>query len=298
MGFAVSMSIESTNAVWKHSRQKSGRLLVLLALADYTNSEGIAWPAVSTLARKVRMSKRNVQRCVRVLEKAGELEVRQNQGRKGSNIYRIRVPTIGPNYPDANDIGDAGVAKAVSPTSLRDDTSVAQSANKPLIESTPVVPKGDETEFWIKLCFDCFEQTFRPLPLHVLRELARTIRFLDRKNADSLRKFYRYEELNSKAPPYNSRRHSPERLMLDLPRQLALAVQTCPPPWLRVHGQQLKVQGKKEPPLWREFFKWKYDDPTLPESFYELDENLRQEYEREFQTFANQRAKEDKVMST
>ena len=292
------MSIEATNAAWKHSRQKSGGLLVLLALADYTNAEGVAWPAISTLARKVRMSKRNVQRWVRVLEKAGEVEVRPNQGRKGSNIYRICFPAIELDTADAHAIRDTGVAKGLSSTSPTSDTSVAQSVNKPLKENTPIVPEGDETEFWIRLCFDCFEQTRRPLPLHVLRQLARTIRFLDRKNADLLREFYRCEELNSKAPPYNSRRHSPERLMLDLPRQLALAVQTCPPPWLRVHGQQLKVQGKKEPPLWREFFKWKYDDPTLPESFYELDENLRQEYEREFQTFANQHAKEEKVMST
>ena len=292
------MSIEAISAVWKHSRQKSGGLLVLLALADYTNAEGVAWPAISTLARKVRMSKRNVQRWVRVLEKAGEVEVRPNQGRKGSNIYRICLPAIQLGTPDAHAIRDAGVAKGASSTSPTSDAIVAQSVSKPLIESTPVVPTGDETEFWINLCFDCFEQTRHPLPLYVLRQLARTIRFLDRKNADSLRKFYRYEELNSKAPPYNSRRHSPERLMLDLPRQLALAVQTCPPSWARVHGQQLNVQGKKEPPLWREFFKWKYDDPTLPESFYELDENLRQEYEREFQTFANQHAKEEKVMST
>src|SRR5215470_13001656 len=103
------MSIEVTSAVWKWSRQKSGPLLVLLALADYTNSEGIAWPAVSTLARKVRMSKRNVQRCVRALEKAGELEIRPNQGRRGSNIYRIRL--FESNNGDARVIGDVGVAQ-------------------------------------------------------------------------------------------------------------------------------------------------------------------------------------------
>jgi biotin operon repressor len=111
------MSIELTRAVWKHSRQKSGALLVLLALADYTNNNGIAWPAVSTLARKVRMSKRNVQRCVRALQQAGELEVRRNQGRNGSNVYRICVPTVEPDKRDANVTHDAGVAKALSPPS-------------------------------------------------------------------------------------------------------------------------------------------------------------------------------------
>src|SRR5947208_9033856 len=169
------MSIEAISAVWKHSRQKSGGLLVLLALADYTNNEGIAWPALSTLARKIRMSKRNVQRWVRVLEKAGELEVRPNQGRKGSNIYKICLPTIGPHTPDAGDIHDARVAKAVSPTSVMGDTIVTQSVSEPLLEITPVVPTGDDTEFWIKLCFDCFEQTRRPLPLYVLSKLARVI---------------------------------------------------------------------------------------------------------------------------
>ena len=222
------MSIEKTSEVWKHSRQKSGALLVLLALADFTNSKGIAWPAVSTLARKVRMSKRNVQRCVRALQKAGELEVLWNQGRRGSNVYRICVPTVEPDEPDANVTHDAGVAKAPSPMSSRDDTGVTQSVNESSTERTPIVPKGDDIKFWIKVSFDCFKQIPRPLPRHVLRGLARGIPALDRKNAASLLKFYRIEELDSREPPYSSRRHSPERLILDLPRQLALAVQTCP----------------------------------------------------------------------
>jgi len=223
------MSIEVTNAVWKYSRQKDGQLLVLLALADYTNSEGIAWPAISTLACKVRMSKRNTQRCVRALEKAGELETRQNQGRKGSNIYRIVVPNIGRNSPGANDAPDAGVAKAVSRTSLNSDINVAQSVNKPSIEITSVVPNGDETEFWIKLCFRCFEQPIHSLPAHVLRALSEAIPALSKNHADSLIKFYQAKPLDSKEPPYSSRRHSPERLILDLPRQIALAVQARPP---------------------------------------------------------------------
>ena len=126
------MSIEAISAVWKYSRQtKPAPRLVLLALADYTNHEGIAWPAVSTLARKVWMSKRNVQRCLRVLEKTGELEVRRNQGRRGSNIYRIRLPNIEANNPDARVMGDGGVAKAMSSVSPTGDVSVAQSVNEP-----------------------------------------------------------------------------------------------------------------------------------------------------------------------
>jgi hypothetical protein len=41
--------------------------------------------------------------------------------------------------------------------------------------------------------------------------------------------FIKHEGLDSKEPQYTSRRHSPERLILDLPRQLGLALQKYPP---------------------------------------------------------------------
>jgi len=261
------MSIEATSAVWKRSRQKSGPLVVLLALADYTSREGIAWPAVSTLAGKVRMSKRNTQRCLRALERAGELEVRRNQGRRGSNIYRILLSNTESINSDVHVIGDGGVAKAVSSASPTSDISVAQSVSKPSIESTPIVPSGDEINFWIKACFVCFDQLPHPLPPHVLRALTRAIPGLDKKKADSLRKFYRYEELNSKEPPYNSRRHSPERLILDLPRQLALAVQEYPPPPPPKPPREYSFTIEDVCHYLRE----EYDDCPLPRSLAELD---------------------------
>jgi hypothetical protein len=223
------MSIEATSAVWRYSRQKSGNLLVLLALADYTNNDGIAWPAVSTLALKARMSKRNAQRCVRALEKAGELQICQNQGRKGSNIYRILLRNLRPNSPEANNVHDAAVAKAMSPASSKGDTSVTESVNKSLIEPSPVVPDGDETEFWITVCFRCFEQPVHRVRPHVLRALSFSIAALNKDHADCLIEFYQTESLDSKEQPYSSRRHSPERLILDLPRQLALSIKACPP---------------------------------------------------------------------
>jgi hypothetical protein len=267
------MSIEVISAVWKRSRQKSGPLLVLLALADYTNSEGNSWPAVSTLARKARMSKRNTQRCLRALQEAGELEVRPNQGRRGSNIYRITLGGIKLDNTDARVVGDRGVAKPVTSSSLRDDTSAAQSVTKSLKESTPIVPTGDEIDFWVKVCLECFEQPYHPIPVHVLNNLARAIPTLDRSFADSLRKFYRYEELNSKEPPYNSRRHSPERLILDLPRQLGLAVQEFPPRKPKQYPFTLDdvCQHLRE----------EYDNPVLPRSLEDLDtspwRDIRQE---------------------
>jgi biotin operon repressor len=260
------MSFDAIDAVLKRSRQRSGPLLVLLVIAYYINRiTKIAWPSISTLARKAGMSERNVQRCVRALEKAGELEVIRNQGRRGSNIYRILLNE--PKNCDADVMGDAGIAKAVSPASPTGAVGVAQSVSEPLRESTPIVPTGDEIDFWVKVCLECFEQPYRPLPERLLYGLARVVPGLDKKNADSLRKFYTYEDLNSKDPPYNSRRHSPERLILDLPRQLALAVQEYPPP-----------RPPKPPPVypftledvWR-YLREKYGDCVLPRTLAALD---------------------------
>src|SRR5262249_40854153 len=134
------------------------------------------------------------------------------------------------NNADARIIRDARFAQPMSCALSNDDTSVAQSVSKPLKESAPVVPSGDDKDFWIKICFRCFEQPVRNIPAHVLRELSAVIPTLNKDDADSLIDFYQTEPLLSKEPPYSSRRHSPERLILDLPRQLALAVQECPPP--------------------------------------------------------------------
>ena len=184
---------------------------------------------MSTLADKVGMTKRNAQRCVRALEEAGELEVRRNQGRRGSNIYRILLSNTEPNDSDVRVTGDGGVAKAVSSASLTGDVSVAQSVSEPKKEPTPIVPKGDDENFWIQVCFACFRQAIRPVPLRVRRAIIIALPRLKKEHASSLLRFYRGEPPESKKPTYSSRRHSPERLMLDLPRQIAFAVAEGPP---------------------------------------------------------------------
>jgi hypothetical protein len=39
------MSIKVMSQVWEHSTRKGTRLLLLLALADFANDEGICYPA-------------------------------------------------------------------------------------------------------------------------------------------------------------------------------------------------------------------------------------------------------------
>jgi Helix-turn-helix domain len=225
------VSIQLTNAVWKYSKQqKSGALVVLLAIADYANADGIAWPAVPTLARRTRMSTRNVRRWLSALQRDGELKVFRNKGRHGSNVYKICLPLAGAEKGDAHGTTDTRIAKAVTRVSSTDDAPVIQSITESSVQPSPLVPNGEDIDFWIRVCFDCFQLPVHAIRPHVLRALSLSVADLNKKNSDSLVEFYQTESIDSKEPPYSSRRHSPERLMLDLSRQLSLAVQACPPP--------------------------------------------------------------------
>ena len=83
------MSIRAMSAVWQHSKAKSGDLLVALAIADYSNDEGFAFPAIQTLAKKARLSPRQVKRAIDRLCRRGELTVFKKTGPHGVNRYRI-----------------------------------------------------------------------------------------------------------------------------------------------------------------------------------------------------------------
>ncbi len=77
------------SAVWAASMAQSGELLVLLAIADFSNDEGIAFPSVGTLAKKARLSPRQVKRILSRLQRMGELKVLKRTGPNRVNKYRI-----------------------------------------------------------------------------------------------------------------------------------------------------------------------------------------------------------------
>lgn len=89
------MSLDALTAVWKHSEQKGGDLLVLLALADYADDMDCVWPSVETLASKARLTSRHIRRILRRLESAGEIELLESGGLDGGRgraaTYRIVV---------------------------------------------------------------------------------------------------------------------------------------------------------------------------------------------------------------
>lgn len=82
--------------VWELSSNKGNDLLMLLAIADFADDDGYAYPSVQTLATKCRMQQRNANKVLASLRESGELEIRQNEGPHGTNRYRVVLdaPTL------------------------------------------------------------------------------------------------------------------------------------------------------------------------------------------------------------
>lgn len=88
------MSVRTMAKVWELSVNKGNDLLTLLAIADFADDDGNAYPAVQTLADKCRMKSRNANVILAALRASGELEVRHNEGPHGTNRYRIVLPGL------------------------------------------------------------------------------------------------------------------------------------------------------------------------------------------------------------
>ena len=90
------MSIVVMSEVWKKSQHSGSELLMLLAIADFSDDHGKAYPSVSTLSNKCRMSRRNVQYVINNLKGSGELTVAIKKGPppKFPNLYRINLNAL------------------------------------------------------------------------------------------------------------------------------------------------------------------------------------------------------------
>ncbi|MCA1668316.1 MAG: helix-turn-helix domain-containing protein [Thermomicrobia bacterium] len=86
------MSARASGQVWKLSQHKGSELLVLLAIADNAKDDGRdAWPGIPELARKTRLTERNIQLILRKLEISGELVIERNAGPHRSNLYHLML---------------------------------------------------------------------------------------------------------------------------------------------------------------------------------------------------------------
>jgi hypothetical protein len=85
------MSIKLMSAVWERDDLTSTQKLVLLALADWANDEGLCWPSIDRVALKASLTSRGVQKTIRSLEEMQFLRKEEIKGR--GNKYWVSMPT-------------------------------------------------------------------------------------------------------------------------------------------------------------------------------------------------------------
>jgi hypothetical protein len=114
------MSIYVMSRVWAGSRHKGGALLLMLALADFAHDDGTnAYPSIATLARKTRMSDRQVQRLIQQCEKSGELLAQRSTDGRSSTLYTIVLDAFSVTgvkrspVPQRAQTGDISVTRTV-----------------------------------------------------------------------------------------------------------------------------------------------------------------------------------------
>lgn len=94
------MSIRIMSLVWASERYEDpSTVLTLLALADWANDDGEAWPSVPQLAKKARQSERNIYNIINKLIEDGTLERSSHPGRKHKNQYTINLKSFH-GFPD------------------------------------------------------------------------------------------------------------------------------------------------------------------------------------------------------
>ena len=77
------------NRVWETSTAKNSALVVMLALANRADEDGLCWPGVAYIARRARLEERQVQNILRQLAASGELYIAAGGGRSNTNLYFI-----------------------------------------------------------------------------------------------------------------------------------------------------------------------------------------------------------------
>ena len=88
------MSIKIMSKVWEHSAMKGSALLLLLAIADFADDDGAAFPGTETLAAKIRMSERQVIRLRQILYESGELQYISGGKFKGDKLSVRVTPRV------------------------------------------------------------------------------------------------------------------------------------------------------------------------------------------------------------
>jgi hypothetical protein len=136
------MSIKLMTAVWERIDLTSTQKLVLLALADWANDEGLCWPSIDRVAVKASLKRRAVQMTIRSLEESGFLRREELVGR--GNKYWVNIP-VQNMHPCIN---DTLPAHEMHPTRASDAPNTSKTHQLTTNSNIPAKPEGVSDEVW------------------------------------------------------------------------------------------------------------------------------------------------------
>lgn len=135
------MSIKVTSYVWKHSKHRGTTKMLLLAMADFANDQGICWPSAATLAERINESERNTRRILADLVKAGDLLMVPGGGRGKTTHYAIALGMS----PKQRDKINSVLQNTVSGNTDISETVTSDDGNSD-IQGTETVTSGAQDE--------------------------------------------------------------------------------------------------------------------------------------------------------
>ena len=90
----TNMSVRIMSKVWDSQLGSHTEKLVLLALADNANDEGLCWPSRKTIARKCDLSETAVRNQIKEFESAGLISITETGGGHLSNRYQFDLQKL------------------------------------------------------------------------------------------------------------------------------------------------------------------------------------------------------------
>jgi hypothetical protein len=140
--------------VWAKAKVGSqGELLVLLALADWANDQGICWPSIPKIADKSRLSERQVRRILRLLAEKGTIAIEENRGRNNTNRYKLNLtvcPVLIELKPVIGDIENL-TFETQNRTSMTVKPDIAMSAEPSRTTKEPPIEPPAALPTWLPL---------------------------------------------------------------------------------------------------------------------------------------------------
>ncbi|MFE6645699.1 helix-turn-helix domain-containing protein [Nocardioides sp. NPDC057772] len=129
-------------AVFARGPQHPAQRLMMLALADSANDQGVTWPSVATLAEKCSVVPRTAQRTLANLEADGWIETRSG-GTNRTNVYQLRLDRLDPELSGQPAMPSAGAPVRPTPDAhVTPDKSATLTPTSPP-PLTPTSPQGD-----------------------------------------------------------------------------------------------------------------------------------------------------------